>query len=121
MAGKLFSLEEVAANRDKTPISQQSATIASHAVTITLAAATGQRHHIHLVTLVGTAGGGGAEAIVIKKGTTDSYSDTFTVGTRFSQPFYGLGFAGNEGEAVTVTASATNLTAAKLSIVGYTK
>ena len=121
MAGKLFPLEEVLANRDKTPVSQQTATIASHAATITLAAVAGEKYYIHQITLVGTTGGGGAEAIVIKKGTTDSFTDTFTVGTRYSQPFDGIGWVGNEGEAVSIVASATNLTAAKLSVVGYRK
>ena len=120
MAG-LPEVREVLGHRDRTPISQQSSTIASHSITITLAAVTGKKHYIHQITLVGTAGGGGAEAIVIKKGTTDSYTDTFTVGTRFSQPFYGDGWVGNEGEAVSIVASATNLTAGKLSVVGFTK
>uniref|UniRef100_A0A6M3IFC8 Uncharacterized protein n=1 Tax=viral metagenome TaxID=1070528 RepID=A0A6M3IFC8_9ZZZZ len=121
MANKLFSLEEVAAFRDRTHISEQASTIVNHSVTITLAASVGRKHYISQITLVGTAGTGAAESIVIKKGTTDSYSDTFTVGTRFSQPFYGDGWVGNEGEAVSIVASATNLTAAKLSVVGKVK
>ncbi|MFH1183918.1 MAG: hypothetical protein V1755_02620 [Chloroflexota bacterium] len=118
---KLPEVREVLAHRDRSHISEQSATIASNSVTITLAAVTGEKHYIHQITLVGTAGGGGAESIVINKGAVASYSDTFTVGTRFSQPFYGDGWVGTEGEAVSIVASATNLTAAKLSVVGMTK
>ena len=121
MAGKLYRMEEVAANNDKTFVSQQYATIASHSVTITLAAVAGEKYYIQQVTLAGTAGGGGAEAIVIKKGTTDAHTDSFTVGTVKSIPFNGYGFVGNEGEAVTIVASATNLTAAKLCVVGFRK
>jgi len=118
---KLPAVREVLAHRDRIHISQHSSTVASNSITITLAAVPGMKHYIHQVTLVGTTGDGGAESIVIKKGTTESYSDTFTVGTRFSQPFYGDGWVGNEGEAVSIVASATSLTAGKLSVVGFTK
>ncbi len=117
----LPAVREVLAHRDRTHISQQSATVASHSITITLPAVAGKKHYIHQITLVGTTGDGGSEALVIKKGDTDSYSDTFTIGTRLSIPFYGDGWVGAEGEAVSIVASATNLTAAKLSVVGMTK
>ena len=117
----IYSLEEVAANIDKTFIAEQSATVASNIVSIELAAVSGKRHHIQHIMLSGTTGTGGSPVVLILEGATEKWREAFAVGTDKDRPFNGFGWVGAKGSAVTIRAQATNLTAARLSVVGYTK
>lgn len=118
---KLFTLQEVAAYRDRDFIAESEDTVATNSITITLAASTGRRHYLQNITLAGTAGGGGAEAITVTSGSTGKWTGQFTIGTERDKPFYGMGLVCGEGEAVTIVASATALTHGTLSVTGFTK
>jgi hypothetical protein len=116
----LFSTEEYLGHVDRTPIAQQSSTVASNSIAITLAAAANKKHYIFHVMLTGTTGAGGSPTLTIAKGATTVWTEAFTVGTDLDRPFY-CGLVGSENGAVTITAAATALTAGTLSVVGYTK
>ena len=112
---------EVLNDLDKTFGAASSSTVVSNVVTVTLTAVEKKKHYIGSIGLVGTAGVGGAEALQIKKGSTVVWDEPFTVGAPLIRQFQAVHLVGNEGEAVTVTASATALTAAKLYVIYYTK
>ena len=116
-----YSQWEVANDKDKIFGVGATTSPTTNTITVTLDAVSGKRHYIGSIVLTGTAGTGAAEALVIKKGTVTSWSEAFTVGTDTVRQFSAVPFVGNQGEAVSVVASATNLTAGKLYVVYYTK
>ena len=118
---RIPEIREVLANLDKDFTCEQETTVATNSITIELAAVEGKRHYIQHVMLYGTTGDGGAEALTISKGSTAAWTEAFTVGTDKDRPFYGFGFVGDVGEAVSIVASATALTAGTLSVVSYVK
>jgi|GEM_PF-3265837 len=119
--GALFTPTEVLNNVDKMFGAAKTEAPTTNKITVTIAAVTGKKHYIGSIVLTGTTGGGGAEAFVIKKGTTTAWTESFTVGTDKVRQFQAVPFVGNEGEAVSVEVSATNLTAGKVYVVYYTK
>ena len=112
---------EVLNDLDKTFGTAGSSTVAGNTVTVILTAVEKKKHYIGSIGLVGTAGAGGAEALQIKKGSTVVWDEPFTVGAPLVRQFQAVPLVGNEGEAVSVVASATSLTAAKLHVIYYTK
>lgn len=117
----LFTPTEVLNDIDKTFGVGKTETVTTNKITVTIAAVTDKKHYIGSIVLTGTAGGGAAEALVIKKGATAYWNETFTIGADKVRQFQAVPFVGNEGEAVVVEASATELTAGKLYVVYYTK
>lgn len=115
------NLREYINDKDKTFGTASDTTAASNELSVEIAAVDGKKHYIGSIVLTGTTGGGGAESLVIKKGSTTAWEESFTVGTDTVRQFQAVPFVGNEGEAVTVEASATELTAGKLYVVYYTK
>jgi len=121
MAKYLFTTEEVLNDVDKTFGVAKTEAATTNKITVTIAAVPGKRHYIGSIVLTGTVGGGGAEAFVIKKGSTTAWTESFTVGTDKVRQFQAVPFVGNVGEAVTVEVSATALAAGKVYVVYYTK
>ncbi len=116
----IYSATEVLNDIDKT-FGNASASASSNKVTCEIAAVSGKKHYIGSIVLTGTAGTGAAEALTIKKGSTVVWQEAFTVGIDKVREFQKVPLVGNEGEAVTVEASATNLTAGKIFVVYYTR
>ncbi len=112
---------EVINDMDKDFGAASDTTVAANALSIEIAAVSGKRHYIGSIVLTGTAGTGAAEALTVKFGSTTVWTETFTIGTDKVRQFQAVPLVGNQGEAVTVSASATNLTAGKLYVVYYTK
>ncbi len=112
---------EVANNRDKVFGVASTTSTTTNSITVTIAAVSGKKHYIGSIVLTGTTGSGGAESLKINKGSTTSWDEKFTVGTDTVRQFQAVPFVGNQGEAVSVVASATELTAGKLYVVYYTK
>jgi hypothetical protein len=121
MAEYPFTIEEVLNDFDKTFDVGSDTTVETNKLSVVIPAVSGKRHYIGSIVLTGTAGTGGAESLVIKKGSTTKWEESFTVGQDKVRQFQGVPFVGNEGEAVTIEASATNLTAGKMYVVYYTK
>lgn len=96
-------------------------TVSSNKVTLTIPGVAGKRHYIGSIVLTGTAGSGGSEAFVIKKGTTEVWREAFTIGQDKVRQFLGVPLVGNVGEDIVIEASATNLTDGKIYVVYYTK
>lgn len=118
---KMYNTEEVLNNVDKT-FGYLSATSASaNKVTCIIPAITGKRHFVGSIILTGTAGSGGAPTLTIKDGSTTIWSEAFTIGTDTVRQFQAVPLVGTEGKAVTIEASATNLTAGKIFVVYYTR
>lgn len=116
-----FTPTEVLNDIDKTFGVAKAESAVSNKITVEIAAVADKKHYIGSIVLTGTTGTGGAEALVIKKGTVTVWSESFTIGTDKVRQFQAVPLVGNEGEAVTVEASATNLTGGKLFVVYYTK
>ncbi len=116
-----YTETECANDMDKTFGVASDTSITANALSVTIAAVTGKKHYIGSIVLTGTTGTGAAEALIIQKGSTTVWTEAFTVGTDLVRQFQAVPLVGNEGEAMTVQASATNLTAGKLYVVYYTK
>jgi len=116
-----FTPTEVLNDVDKTFGVGKAESATGNKITVEIPAVADKKHYIGSIVLTGTTGTGGAEALVIKKGSTTVWQETFAIGTDKVRQFQAVPLVGNEGEAVTVEASATNLTAGKLYVVYYTK
>lgn len=116
-----FSAVEVLNDRDKTFGTAGPGTLAGNVLTLTIAGVANKKHYIGSIVLTGTAGTGGAESFKIKKGTTVVWEETFTIGTDKIRQYQAVPLVGNNGEDITIEASATNLTAGKLYVVYYIK
>ena len=121
MSQYMFTPTEVLNDVDKTFGVGSSSTVVANVITVTIAAVTGKRHYLGSIVLTGTTGAGGAEALTINDGATTVWTETFTVGTDKVRQFDAVPLVGTSGNAVTITASATALTAGKLYVVYYTK
>lgn len=122
MAKKQYAPSDIVNENHITYGHASDATIASNALSVTLTApATGLRHFLGAIILTGTTGGGGAEALVITDGSTEIWRETFTVGTDKKITFDVVPLVGTEATAMTITASATELTAGKLYVNYLTK
>ncbi len=117
----MYNVREVANDMDKTFGVGSDATVASNKLSVTIAGVAGKRHYLGSVCLTGTAGSGSAEALVIKDGATEKWSEAFTVGTDKVRQFQAVPLVTSPGANLVIEASATNLTAGKLYAVYYTK
>ena len=116
----LYEIEEVLNDTDK-EFGAATASAGSNKITVTLAAVDGKRHYIGSIILTGTIGTGGSPVLTIKKGSTTVWSEAFAVGTDTVRQFQAIPLVGNGGEAVTIEATATNLTAGKIFVIYYTR
>jgi hypothetical protein len=117
----MYNVREVANDLDKDFFAESDATIASNALSVTIAGVSGKKHYLGSIVLTGTTGTGAAEALTIKNGATTVWTEAFTVGTDKVRQFQAVPLVITEGNDLVVEASATNLTAGKLYVVGYTK
>ncbi len=117
----LHAVEEILNETHRTYGKASATTASSNKVTCTIAAVAGKCHRIGSIILTGTAGSGAAEALTIKDGTTTVWSEAFTVGTDVVRQFQAIPLVGTEGAAITIEASATNLTAGKIFVVYCTQ
>lgn len=117
----IYSATEVLNNIDKKFGYASAVTATSNKVTCTIAAVSDKRHFIGSIILTGTAGTGGSPTLTIKDGSNTVWSETFTVGTDLVRQFQAVPLVGSEDAAVTIEASATNLTAGKIFVVYYTR
>ena len=112
---------EVLNDLDKTFGAASTLVPVAHVITVSIPVVSGKKHYIGSIILTGTAGAGAAEAFQIKKGDAVVWQESFVVGTDLVRQFQAVPLVGNEGEAVSVVASATELTAGKLFVIYYTK
>jgi len=117
----MFTPTEVLNHMDRQFNVAKAVTVTDNSIKVEINGVEDKKHYIGSIALVGTAGTGGAESLVIKKGTDTAWEESFTVGEDKVRQFQAVPFVGNEGESVTVEASATDLTAGKLYVVYYTK
>lgn len=116
-----FTPTEVLNNMDKTFGVLGPGTVAANKITLTLPAVANKRHYIGSIVLTDTAGAGGNEKLIIKKGTTTIWEESFAVGQDKVRQFQVVPLVGGFGESVIIEVSATNLTAGKLYVIYYTK
>lgn len=116
-----FTPTEVLNDMDKTFGVLGPGTVATNKITLTLPGETNKRHYIGSIVLTDTAGTGGNEKLIIKKGTTTIWEESFVVGQDKVRQFQAVPLVGGFGESVIIEVSATNLTAGKLYVIYYTK
>ncbi len=123
MTKKQFPVDNDILNENHITYGKASDTsIASNALSIAITApAAGYRIFLGSIVLTGTTGGGGAEALTIKDGSTTVWTETFTVGTDKVRQFDAVPLVGTEATAMTISASATALTAGGLYVLYLVK
>lgn len=111
---RYFSATDILNERHISRKTASTLTPTTNAITVTVAGVAGKVHRLGRIVLLGTAGTGAAESIIIVDGITTVWPETFVVGTEKIISFGQMPLEMTEGNTLTVTVSATNLTAGKL-------
>lgn len=96
-------------------------TLQTNVLQLVIAGVSNKRIYLGSVVLTGTAGTGANESFRIKKGETIIWEETFVIDVDKVRQFQAVPLVGNEGESITIEASADNLTAGKIYAVYYIK
>lgn len=116
-----FTPTEVLNDMDKSFKTLGPGEVISNKLTLAIQAVSNKRHYIGSIVLTDTAGTGENEKLIIKKGTTTIWEESFTIGQDKVRQFQVVPLVGGFGESVIIEVSATNLTAGKLYVIYYTK